>query len=65
MFAAVKWNSPHGLREWVMMAVALVIGTQANRQNGERKQRQPLWKRFDDTHHWDATAEEWVSNLDR
>ncbi|MGY3031807.1 hypothetical protein ACVIIV_000977 [Bradyrhizobium sp. USDA 4354] len=65
MLAAVKWNSRHSAREWVMMAVALVIGSHANRQNGESKQRQPLWKHFDDTHHWDATAEEWVPNLDR
>lgn len=65
MLAAIKWNSRHSAREWVMMAVALVVRTQANRQNGERKQKQPLWKQFDDTHHWDSTAEEWVPNPDR
>lgn len=60
MLAAIKWKSRHSAREWVMMAVALVV-----RQNGERKQKQPLWKHFDDTHHWDSTAEEWVPNPDR
>lgn len=64
MLAAIKWNSQHSAREWVM-AVARVVRTRANRQNGEGKQRQPPWKQFDDTHHWDATAEEWVPDLDR
>jgi hypothetical protein len=34
-------------------------------QKGESKPRRPLWKHFDDTHHWDETAEEWVPNDDR
>ncbi|MBB4382987.1 hypothetical protein GGD61_007685 [Bradyrhizobium sp. SBR1B] len=38
MLAAIKWNSRYSAREWAMMAVALVVRTQANRQNGERKQ---------------------------
>lgn len=67
MLAAIKWNSRYSAREWVMMAGALVVQLRAhaNRQNGESKQRQPLWKHFDDTHHWDETAEEWVPNHDR
>ncbi|SFQ33147.1 hypothetical protein SAMN05216330_12723 [Bradyrhizobium sp. Ghvi] len=65
MLAVIKWNSRHSAREWVMMAVALVVRTQAKPQNGERKPMQPLWKHFDDTHHWDSTAEEWVPNPDR
>ncbi|MGX1166314.1 hypothetical protein AB7M16_002580 [Bradyrhizobium sp. USDA 372] len=62
MLSAIKWNSR--TREWVMLAMTLVVGVQANRQEDERKQRQPLWKHFDDTHHWDETAEEWVPNQD-
>jgi hypothetical protein len=34
-------------------------------QRGESKPRPPLWKRFDDTHHWDSAAEDWVPNDDR
>lgn len=67
MLAAIKWNSRYNAREWVMMAGALVVQlrARANRHSGESKQEQPLWKHFDDTHHWDATAEEWVPNHDR
>ncbi|SFV19149.1 hypothetical protein [Bradyrhizobium arachidis] len=65
MLAAVKWNFRLSPREWVMMAVVRVIGIQANRRNGDSKHMQPLWKHFDDTHHWDASAEEWVPNLER
>ena len=64
MLAAIKWNSRHSAREWIM-AVARVARPEATRQNRERTRSQPIWKHFDDTHHWDATAEEWVPNLDR
>jgi hypothetical protein len=64
MLSAIKSNS-HSAREWVVRAVSRVVVARANLQNGEKEQRRSLWKHFDDTHHWDATAEEWVSNLDR
>ncbi len=64
MLATIKWNSRYSAREWVMMARAFVVqfGTRNALQKGESKPRRPLWKHFDDTHHWDATAEEWVPN---
>ncbi|MDB5637719.1 MAG: hypothetical protein JWP51_2627 [Bradyrhizobium sp.] len=68
MLATTKWNSRYNAREWVTMAGALVVqlsALNALRQRGESKPRQPLWKRFDETHHWDSTAEEWVPNDDR
>jgi hypothetical protein len=68
MFATSKWNSRYKTREWVMMAGALVVQLgplNALRRKGESKPRRPTWKHFDDTHHWDATAEEWVPNDDR
>jgi hypothetical protein len=68
MLATIKWNSRYSAREWVMMAGALVVqlsALNALREKGERKLGRPLWKHFDDTHHWDSTAEEWVPNGDR
>jgi hypothetical protein len=68
MFATIKSNSRYNAREWMMMAGALVVqlsALNALRQKGEGKPRRPLWKHFDDTHHWDSTAEEWVPNDDR
>jgi hypothetical protein len=68
MLAEIKWNSRYNAREWLATAVALVVqlsALNALRQRGESKPRQPLWKHFDDTHHWDSTAEEWVPNDDR
>jgi hypothetical protein len=48
-----------------MMAGALVVqlsAVNAKRQRTESNPRWPHWKHFDDTHHWDSTAEEWVPN---
>ena len=65
MLATFKWHSRYNAREWVMMAGELVVQLSALREKGERKPGRPLWKHFDDTHHWDSTAEEWVTNHDR
>ena len=63
MLATMKWNSRYNAREWVMTAGALVVqlsALNAKRQEAESKPARPHWKHFDDTHHWDSTAEEWV-----
>ena len=65
MLATFKWHSRYNAREWVMMAGALVVQRSALREKDERKPGRPLWKHFDDTHHWDSIAEEWVPNDDR
>jgi hypothetical protein len=31
-------------------------------KSGESTPKRALWKQFDDTHHWDPAAEEWVRN---
>jgi hypothetical protein len=31
-------------------------------KSGESTPKRALWKHFDDTHHWDPAAEEWVRN---
>ena len=59
MLAAIKWSSRYSVREWVMSALNPL------RRKGEGKPRSPLWKHFDDTHHWDSTAEEWVPKPDK
>jgi hypothetical protein len=68
MLATVKSNSRYNVREWMTMAGALVVQLSVLntlRQKSESKPRRPLWKHFDDTHHWDSTAEEWVPNDDQ
>ena len=68
MLATIKWNARYNAREWVMMAGALVVqlgALNALRRKGENKPNPPPWKRFDDTHHWDSIAEEWVPDDDR
>ena len=68
MLATIKWNSRYSAREWVVTAAALVVQLstlKALRQKGESTSRRSLWKHFDDTHHWDSTAEEWIPNDDR
>jgi hypothetical protein len=68
MLTTIKWNSRYNAREWVIMAEALVVqlrALNALRPKGESKPRPPLWKHFDDTHHWDSIAEEWIRNDDR
>ena len=54
MLATYKWHSRYNAREWVMMAGALVVQLSALREKGERKPGRPLWKHFDDTHHWES-----------
>jgi hypothetical protein len=53
----------------VVLAVCLLIGfisvpvsIRLLKQRGEIRARQAHWKHFDDTHHWDASADEWVRN---
>ncbi|MET3907627.1 hypothetical protein ABID59_001968 [Bradyrhizobium sp. S3.3.6] len=68
MLAIVKWNSRYNAREWAMMAGAVVVqlsALNAKRQKLESRPIRPLWRQFDETHHWDSTAEEWVPNQDR
>jgi hypothetical protein len=44
-------------------AVCSLVGIVAwLKRHDERKARQAHWKQFDDTHHWDASADEWVRN---
>ena len=68
MFAAIKWNSRYNAREWGMKVGVFAVqlrALNANRQKDESKPRRPPWKHFDDTHHWDSTAEDWIPNHDR
>jgi hypothetical protein len=67
MLATIKWNFRYSAREWVMRVGERVVQLSAPnvKREGESKPRQPLWKQFDDTHHWDSSAEEWVPNHDR
>ena len=39
----------------------LVVTTAQMGRRGESRPKPP-WKQFDDTHHWDSTAEEWIPN---
>ena len=39
----------------------VVTTTQMGRLGGASTPKPP-WKKFDDTHHWDSTAEEWIPN---
>jgi len=49
-------NPEHHARDWIGHAFRWLGG-----ERGKSKPK-PLWKQFDDTHHWDSTAEEWVPN---
>ena len=54
----------HGARDWMMMFwghVSFPPSIGLRRARGESKAKPP-WKQFDDTHHWDSTAEEWIPN---
>jgi hypothetical protein len=53
----------------VILAVCLVAGfigipavNRLLKPRSEIQARQAHWKQFDDTHHWDASADEWVRN---
>jgi hypothetical protein len=55
MLKAINDRNPgHNARDRMVMLLDSVFPT----SNASK----PLWKQFDDTHHWDPTAEEWVPN---
>ena len=57
-------NPDHYTRDWMMTllgSVGLLSSTVLRMERGETKSKPP-WKQFDDTHHWDTTAEEWIPN---
>ncbi|MBB4373111.1 hypothetical protein GGD63_005926 [Bradyrhizobium sp. cir1] len=60
------FNRPYweqSARDWTMRLGALM--PQPWKKPAEPKPQRPPWRHFDDTHHWDSTAEEWVPNHDR
>jgi hypothetical protein len=63
MLTAINNRNPeHNARDWTVTFLCRVGFPTSNvlqRKRGESKPK-PLWKPFDDTHHWDSTAEEWV-----
>jgi len=68
MLATIKWHSRYSARAWLMMAGTFVVrlsALNAKRQKGETEPGRPPWKRFDDTHQWNSTAEEWVPDAAR
>lgn len=57
-------NPEHRARDWMVTLLGSVgfpspTAWRTERGEGEPK---PPWKQFDDTHHWDSAAEEWISN---
>jgi hypothetical protein len=65
MLAKIKWNLRNNARNWMKMVDALVAQLSilnTLRRKIERRSGPPLWKHFDDTHHWDSAAEEWIPN---
>ena len=65
MLTAINNRNPeHNARDWMVTLLGCVGFPTLNvlrRKRGESKPKPP-WKQFDDTHHWDSTAEEWVPN---
>lgn len=64
MLKAINDRNPgHNARDRMVMLLDSVFPTSnaSQRERGEGRPK-PLWKQFDDTHHWDPTAEEWVPN---
>jgi hypothetical protein len=53
----------------VILAVCLLTGftgiaalNKWFRKGSDSKARRAHWQQFDDTHHWDASADDWVRN---
>ena len=57
-------NPEHNPRDWMMTLLGCVGSPSSivlRRERGGSKP-EPPWKQFDDTHHWDSIAEEWIPN---
>ncbi len=65
MSKAIDNRSPkHDAHDWILTLWARV-GFALSRVSGSERSEiklKPLWKQFDDTHHWDPAAEEWIPN---
>jgi hypothetical protein len=65
MLKAIDYRKPeHGARDWMMTLLGCVgfpSSIALRKESGESKPK-PSWKQFDDTHHWDSAAEEWIPN---
>jgi hypothetical protein len=65
MLKAINNRNPdHGARDWMatlLDRVGFSSSMVLRRESGESKPK-PSWKQFDDTHHWDSAADEWIPN---
>lgn len=65
MLKAINNRNPGYSARDSMMTLLSYVGflppIVSRRERGESKPK-PSWKQFDDTHHWDSTAEEWIPN---
>jgi hypothetical protein len=65
MLTAINNRNPeHNARDWMATLLGCAGFPTLNVLRGRRGESipKPLWKQFDDTHHWDSIAEEWVPN---
>lgn len=65
MLKAINNGNPgHTAPDW-MMGLLSRVGFPPSivwRRERSESRPKPPWKQFDDTHHWDSTAEEWIPN---
>jgi hypothetical protein len=65
MLKAINNRNPeHNARDWMMILLGCVgfPSSIVLRMERDESKPKPPWKQFDDTHHWDSTAEEWIPN---
>jgi len=65
MLKAINNRNPeHNARD-SMMTLLSYVGFPPSivlRRERDESKPKPSWKQFDDTHHWDSAAEEWIPN---
>ena len=65
MLKAINNRNPEpNARDWMMTLLGCIgfPSSIVSRRERSESRLKPPWKQFDDTHHWDSTAEEWIPN---
>jgi hypothetical protein len=57
-------NSASDTRDWmtIFLGCADFSSIFASRKERDESKPKPPWKQFDDSHHWDSIADEWIPN---
>jgi hypothetical protein len=55
-------NSGNNTCDWMTTLLGCADFMFVSRKERDDSKPKPPWKQFDDSHHWDSIADEWIPN---